>query len=304
MSCFQPHASKGTDVACVLGRAGRPKSTMRGCSKRRRLPTKPRYVTVASVEGTCPLTRRGVSSRGCNSMLQKKRAEAAHYDAEAKQAQDDQVPECAILPRNTALAVGVMREGVLLLLADVRTGGHGSQRAGGASGHARWRRWYVGRSEPQRTNTVRLRGLTIPERRCPPRLQAMHQAGSWHRARPTCPRPRNAGPSLSYDTCTSRFIVPPNPDTRPITPRSVLRSDPSWTTRPFSTRTSANSRTDLALVPFCVAKSAHRPVAGLLGVRRALEVFIIENLNPRVVPLGKQGIFCSGDAYLILHVTD
>lgn len=36
--------------------------------------------------------------------------------------------------------------------------------------------------------------------------------------------------------------------------------------------------------------------------RRALEVFIIENLNPRPVPLAKLGTFCSGDAYLVLHV--
>ena len=156
VSCFQPGPSKGTDIACVLGRAGRPKSTMRGCSKRRRLPTKPRYVTVASVEGTCPLTRRGVSARDRDSTLQKKRAEATHYDAEAKQAQDDQVPECAILPRNRAHRCGRNERGRSLLRADVRTGGHGSQRAGGASGHARWRRWYVGRSRPKQTNTVRL----------------------------------------------------------------------------------------------------------------------------------------------------
>jgi len=31
-------------------------------------------------------------------------------------------------------------------------------------------------------------------------------------------------------------------------------------------------------------------------------VFIIESLNPRPVPLAKLGTFCSGDAYLVLHV--
>jgi hypothetical protein len=35
-----------------------------------------------------------------------------------------------------------------------------------------------------------------------------------------------------------------------------------------------------------------------------MEVFIIENLNPRVVPLAQQGAFCEGDAYLILHVRE
>ena len=37
-------------ASCVWGRAGRPKSTMRGCSKRRKLPTRPPYV-LAPLDG-------------------------------------------------------------------------------------------------------------------------------------------------------------------------------------------------------------------------------------------------------------